>query len=160
MDYRRIKFTLHMLFREWNWKALSRRKYVNKLIYTDSGWPRKDNRVVQNVGKPAIKFKFEVGSYIGGSPTKTPQHFSISTTGRHDRIAWMAKSDGDLLVKFRQDKEWTAPARIAGFFADTSNILDEEIEFFLFIYPNFSMLEELLPGLHGVDQALRERFNG
>lgn len=160
MEYRRLKFTLHMLFREWNWKYLSKNKYVQNLIYTGSGAYRKDNRVVQNVGKPAIKFKFVIGSYLGGAPTKTPCHFNIATTGKHDRICWMAKPDGDLLIKFRHEKQWSDPFKVADFFADTANILDEEIEFLLLLYPQVAMLEEFLPGLHGVNQALRERFNG
>lgn len=159
---RMTKTTLHKLFKEWQWKQLSRRKYIEDLIWTTYGSHRKDNRVVQNVGKPNIKFKFEVGSYLGGAPTDTPRHFSISTTGKKERISWMAMPNDDLFLKRRDaDKVWQPPVKMTGFFEDCTGIRNEELEFLEFLYPGIcSQIEELLPGLHGVDAALRERFTG
>lgn len=162
MNPRLTKTTLHKLFKEWHWKQLRKRKYVGNLIFTSTGSFRKDMRVVQNVGKPNVKFKFEVGSYIGGSPTTTPRHFSISTTGKKERISWMALPNDDLFLRIRtQEGVWQTPIKIPGFFEDPTNILDEELEFLEFLYPGVCVqIEDLLPGLHGVDAALKERFTG
>lgn len=159
---RLTKTTLHKLFKEWQWKKLSRRKYVEQLIWTSTGGHRKDNRVVQNVGKPKIKFKFEVGNYLGGATTTTPRHFSISTTGNKERISWMAMPNDDLFLKRRgADKIWQPPVKMSGFFEDCTDIRNEELEFLEFLYPGICVqIQELLPGLHGVDAALKERFNG
>lgn len=156
------KTTLHKLFKEWQWKQLCRRKHVGKLIWTESGSCRKDNRVVQRVGKPEIKFKFEVGNYIGGTTTTTPRHFSISTTGKKERICWMAMPDDGILLRRRDvNKVWQAPIKLSGFFEDPTGIQNEEIEFLEFLYPGIcAQIVELLPGLHGIDDALKERFNG
>lgn len=157
---RLTKTTLHKLFKEWQWEQLSRRKYVKNLIWTENGFARKDNRVVQNVGKPVVKFKFEVGAYLGGRPTSNPRHFSISTTGNRERISWMAMPGGDLFFKRRDaGRVWQPPIKMTGVFEDHTDIRNEELEFFEFLYPGVcSQIEELLPGLHGVDAALRERF--
>lgn len=157
--YSEFREVLTILFREWSWNDLARRKYVANLIWTTYGAERKDNRVVQNVGRPIVKFKFHVGSYIGGSPTKTPQHFSISTTGKVDRIAWMAMPNGDLFVKKRRSKVWDEPFKVTGFFGDPTGVTDQEIEFLEFLYPGVvEQLPELIPGLMGVDKALEDRF--
>lgn len=159
---RLTKTTLHKLFKEWQWKQLSRRKYVEQLIWTSYGAHRKDNRVVQRVGKPEIKFKFEIGNYLGGTTTTTPRHFSISTTGPKERISWMAMPNDDLFLKVRAaDKVWQPPVPMTGFFEDCTDIRNEELEFLEFLYPGICVqIEQLLPGLHGVDAALKERFNG
>lgn len=159
---RLTKTTLHKLFKEWQWKQLSRRKHVEQLIWTSYGAHRKDNRVVQNVGDPKIKFKFEVGNYIGGTTTTTPRHFSISTTGNKERISWMAMPNDDLFLKRRgADKVWQPPIKLSGFFEDPTGIQNEEVEFLEFLYPGIcAQIVELLPGLHGIDDALKERFNG
>lgn len=165
-----IKYVLQTLMQEWNWVTLNKRKYVANLIWTSSyGGYRKDNRVVQNVGKPKIKFKFNIGSYIGGSPTTIPTHFSIGTTGKLDRIEWMAKPvyhdsksrNGDVFIRLRHGRTWGEPFRVIDYFEDPGNITDEELELFEFLYPNATAkLPELLPGLLGIDDALRERFMG
>lgn len=159
---RLTKTTLHKLFKEWQWKQLSRREYIENLIWTEGGFARKDNRVVQKVGKPVVKFKFEVGAYLGGRPTSNPRHFSISTTGKLERISWMAMPNDDLFLKRRDaDKVWQPPVKMTGFFEDCTDIRKEELELLEFLYPGIcSQIQELLPGLHGVDAALKERFNG
>lgn len=161
MHHRSLRITLKLLFREWNWKSLSRRKNVERLIWTDYGAYRKDNRVVQNVGKPNIKFKFEIGSYIGGRPTTTPTHFSISSTGSGDRVCWMATPKDELFVKQRRGKVWGDPLKLTAFFDDPTDPTDEELDFLEFLMPDVTtQLPLLLPGLYGVDAALKERFNG
>lgn len=159
---RLAKTTLHKLFKEWQWKQLSRRRHVDKLIWTENGYFRKDNRVVQRVGKPEIKFKFEIGNYVGGTTTTTHRHFSISTTGKKERITWMAMPDNDTLLRQRgANKVWQPPIKLSGFFEDCVDIRNEELEFLEFLYPGICVqIAELLPGLHGVDAALKERFNG
>lgn len=158
---RRFKITLRLLFREWHWKELNKRKYLGNLIWNSQGSARKDNRVVQNVGKPVIKFKFVIGAYLGGSPTKTPRHFSISTTGKQDRIVWMALPDGTVMIRQRRGKVWGEPFKLTEFFEDPLNPSDGELELLEFVYPGVQeKLPELLPGLYGVDTALKERFHG
>lgn len=156
-----IGTTLGILFSEWNWLSLGRRKYVDNLIWTGYGTFRKDNKTVQNVGKPMIKFKFEVGSYYGGRPTKTPRHFSISTTGRGDRICWMALQEGDVYIKQRKSHIWGEPINLTDFFDSPAQPTKDELEFLEFLMPDSTMqIAELLPGLLGVDAALKERFTG
>lgn len=161
MSRRVLKITLRLLFREWNWKALSKRKYLDNLIWTNTHSFRKDNRVVQNVGKPTVKFKFNIGSYIGGRPTRTPTHFSISTTGKEDRVCWMALYDGGLYVRQRKGKRWEEPFKLTDFFDDPLLPSEEELDLLEFLVPGITdQLPELLPGLYGVDAALKERFTG
>lgn len=161
MNQRPLRIVLRLLFREWNWKALSKRKHVGNLIWTSYGAYRKDMRVVQNVGKPNIKFKFEVGSYIGGRPTDVPTHFSISSMGREDRICWMATPRDEVFVKQRRGKIWGEPLKLTAFFDDPFEPTDEELDFLEFLMPDVTtQLPLLLPGLYGVDAALKERFNG
>lgn len=158
---RLTKTTLHKLFKEWQWKDLSSRKYVERLIWTDYGAARKDNRTTIRVGKPIIKFKFEIGSYLGGTVTNTPRHFCIETTGKTDRISWMATPQDEVFLKRRVGKVWKPPVKLTGFFEDAYNITNEELEFLEILHPGLcSMVEELLPGLHGVEAALKEKFNG
>lgn len=158
---RMTKTTLHKLFKEWTWRDLTRRKYVGNLIFTGNGGYRKDNRVVQNVGKPAIKFRFDVGPYLGGPVTSTPRHFSISTTGNLDRISWMAMPGGDVFLKRRVGKVWKPPVKMTDFFLDCCDIQKEELEMLEFLYPGITaQVVELLPGLHGIDSALWEKFCG
>lgn len=158
---RLTKTTLHKLFKEWQWQQLSRRKHVGRLIWTDSGAARKDNRTTVRVGKPIIKFKFEVGRYLGGTVTNTPRHFCIETTGKQDRISWMATPNNEVFLKRRVGKVWEHPISILGFFEDPHNITNEELELLEMLYPGIcGMVEQLLPGLHGIDAALKEKFNG
>lgn len=161
MSRRVLKITLRLLFREWNWKALSKRKYVDKLIWTNTRSFRRDERVVQNVGKPVVKFRFNVGSYGGCSPAETPRHFSISTTGKEDRICWMALPNDELYVRQRKGLGWEPPFRLTDFFDDPLQPGEEELDLLEFLVPGITdQLPELLPGLHGVDAALKERFTG
>lgn len=158
---RLTKTTLHKLFKEWQWEDLSKRKYVERLIWTDYGAARRDNRTTIRVGKPIIKFKFEIGSYLGGTVTNTPRHFCIETTGKADRISWMATPQDGVFLKRRAGKVWQPPVKLTGFFEDPYNITNEELEFLEILHPGIcSMVEELLPGLHGVEAALKEKFNG
>lgn len=163
-----VKETLQRLISEWNWPSLASRKRIDNLIWTDYGGYRKDNRVVQNVGprKALIKFKFEVGQYLGGAPCKTPTHFRIATTGKCDRIAWMAyprsydTGEYRLAIAYRRGKVWEEPVYVHDFFMDSSDIQDGEIELLEFLIPGFSdKIIELVPGLEGVDEALQERFS-
>jgi hypothetical protein len=158
---RLTKTTLHKLFKEWQWKQLNRRKHVGRLIWTDNGAARKDNRTTVRVGKPIIKFKFEIGSYLGGTVTNTPRHFCIETTSKQDRISWMATPQDEVFLKRRIGKVWQAPVKLTGFFEDPYEITNEELEFLELLYPGIcSQVVELLPGLHGIDDALKEKFNG
>lgn len=158
---RMTKTTLHKLFKEWTWGELTRRKYVGNLIFTQAGYFRTDNRVVQNVGKPVIKFRFDVGPYLGGTVTSTPRHFSISTTGKQDRIKWMAMPDGEVFLQRRAGKTWQQPVKMTDFFADPKDIKNEELDLLEFLYPGITaQVVELLPGLHGIDSALWEKFCG
>lgn len=158
---RLTKTTLHKLFKEWQWQQLSRRKHVGSLIWTYDGAARRDNRTTVRVGKPIIKFKFEVGEYLGGTVTNTPRHFCIETTGKQDRISWMATPNNEVFLKRRVGKVWEHPISILGFFEDPHNITNEELELLEMLYPGIcGMVEQLLPGLHGIDAALKEKFNG
>lgn len=159
-DKRKSKRALALLFREWNWRTLVRRKHIGELIFTNQGWFRKDNRTVQNVGSPKIKFKFEVGP-LGGAPTSEPTHFSISSTGKNERVCWMATPRDEMFLKQRKGRFWGEPIKLTGFFNDPFDPADEEIDLLEFLMPGVvEQLPLLLPGLHGVDAALKERFNG
>lgn len=74
----------------------------------------------------------------------------------------MAMPNDDLFLKVRAaDKVWQPPVPMTGFFEDCTDIRNEELEFLEFLYPGICVqIEQLLPGLHGVDAALKERFNG
>lgn len=156
-----IKATLGLLFAEWTWRKLEGRRGIERLIYTNYGIYRKDNAVVQNVGKPAIKFRFDIGSYLGGTTTTVPTHFSISTTGLKNRIKWMAMPSGDLFIQQRKDRAWQPRMRMNDFFDDPQYIEDSEIDLLEILMPGVVQeLTQLLAGLRGVDQALEERFYG
>lgn len=160
-----LKEVMEILEGEWTWGKLTKRKYVDHLIWKKNGHGyRIDNRVVQNVGKPIVKFKFEVGSYIGGTPTTTPTHFSISTTGKGNRVSWMAMPNGAVKVRLREGKRWLEAFPITECIDDLSNPKESELDFLEMMYPDanpraaINQLPELLPGLLGVDAALKERF--
>ena len=155
------KVTLGILYREWTWRKLDTRRGIENLIYTDYGFYRKDMRVVQNVGRPIVKFRFDIGSYLGGTVTSTPTHFSISTVGANDRIKWMAMPCGDLFIRQRKGKSWQKALKVNDFFDDVSDIQDGELDLLEVLMPGaIQQLPKLLPGLLGVDAALEERFYG
>lgn len=164
MEQSDIKTVLGLLFAEWTWRNLDRRRGIDKLIYTNYGIYRKDNNVVQNVGKPEIKFRFDIGHAgiaLSGAVTKVPTHFSISTMGRGDRIKWMALPEGDLFIRQRKAGVWQPKLKLNEFFDDPQNIDDSELELLEMVMPgSVRQLPELLPGLRGVDAALEERFYG
>lgn len=162
MDRSEAKVTLGILYREWTWRKLDTRRGIEKLIYTDLGYGyRKDMRVVQNVGRPIVKFRFDIGPYLGGTVTSTPTHFSISTMGTSDRIKWMAMPGGDLFIRQRKGKSWQKALKVNDFFDDVSDIQDGELDLLEVLMPGaIQELPKLLPGLLGVDAALEERFYG
>lgn len=161
MEQSDIKTVLGLLFAEWTWRKLDQRRGVEKLIYTNYGHYRKDNAVVQKVGSPIIKFRFDIGPYIGGTVTTTPTHFSISTTSRKDRIKWMAMPGGDVFIQQRRAGLWQPKLKLNEFFDDPQNIDDGELDLLEILMPgSVRQLPGLLPGLRGVDAALEERFYG
>lgn len=73
----------------------------------------------------------------------------------------MATPKDEVFLKRRIGKVWQTPVELSGFFQDPHEITNEELEFLEMLYPGIcEMVAELLPGLHGVDQVLKEKFNG
>lgn len=57
--------------------------------------------------------------------------------------------------------KWQSLVKMTDFFLDCRDIQNEELEMLEFLYPGITaQVVELLPVLHGIDSALREKFCG
>lgn len=163
--YEDFKCTLERLYNNWRWEVLNEHTGVRKLMYTDSGYFRKDMKISQRV--KFVKFKFNFGPSVApwvkphGVEVLDNKRFSVSTTGPANRVCWIASHfDKKNYIRVKINGVWSYLFCIDDLITDYHNISDEEVLLLDMLYPEFvKWLPKLKVGLDNIDKALRERFH-